>query len=143
MYLNFHCSPKMINNLYKWSKIVQFGFFLKNTKYENGHLSLNKSWANFLIFKSIRIFWTNIFIRKDICKFLLRQIYLDIHLWYLSCQIYWDIHPSNIYGIKYIQMFICLKKNYIPPALQFTHLWKKWGDKPTWIHHKLGEDYSV
>ena len=128
-----------------------------------------------MIFEYIRIFWTNIFICKNICWFFHWRIYLDIHLWYfyhaeyirkfirpismvtnifgysfvqkfdirptllclylclspfhviffrvnifrysfvifLSCQIYLDIHSSNIYGNKYILIFIRPKNLYL------------------------------
>ena len=62
-----------------------------NDYWQNGP---KQSWANNLIFKYIRIFWTNIFIRKNNCWFFLEQIYSDIHSW-------------SLYHAKYIWIFIC------------------------------------
>ena len=51
-----------------------------------------------------------------------------IFVGFLRDQIYSDIHLSNIYGNKYIQIIICLK-NYIRPTLVtckqffFTKCW--------------------
>ena len=52
----------------KWLFLVQNGsiWVQSYTKYENGPNSTKQSWANNLIFKYIRIFWTNIFIRKNL-----------------------------------------------------------------------------
>ena len=38
-----------------------------NKKYKNGQNSPKQSWENNLIFEYIQIFWTNIFIHKNIC----------------------------------------------------------------------------
>ena len=88
--------------------LVQNGsiWFQNNTKYENGQNSPKQSWENNLIFEYIWIFWTNIFIRKNIrCFFIgefIRIFILDIfimpnifrysfvqYLWWI---IYLDIH---------------------------------------------------
>ena len=63
------------------------------TKYENCQNSQKQSWANNQIFKYIPIFWTNIFIRENICWFFLDWIILDFHWW-------------SFYHAKYILIFI-------------------------------------
>ena len=76
-----------------------------------------QSWANNQIFKYIRIFWTNIFIRKNICWFFLDQINLDIYSWYFYHAEYIRIFirpismVTNIFGYSFVQ------KNYICPTL--------------------------
>ena len=80
-----------------------------NTKYENGQNSPKQSWVNNLIFEYIRIFWTNIFIRKNIRWFFVGRIYSDIHSWYFYHAEYIRIfiHPismvTNIFGYSFVQ----------------------------------------
>ena len=59
----FSLFPK---NGLKWLLLIQNGLIWahNNTKYEKGQNSPKQSLANNQIFKYIRIFWTNIFIRK-------------------------------------------------------------------------------
>ena len=100
---------------YSWSKMVQFGLE-KHSKYENGQISSKQSWANILIFKSIRLFWTKIFIHQNICRFFSRvNLFGYSFVIFLCCRIGLDIHSSNIYGNKYIQIqiFIRQKKRYL------------------------------
>ena len=88
-----------------------------NTKYVNGQNSPKQSWANNLIFEYIRIFWTNVFIRKNIRWFFLGRIYSDIHSWYFYHAEYIRIFirpismVTNIFGYSFVQKF------YIRPTL--------------------------
>ena len=50
-----------------------------NTKYKNGQNSPKLYWPNDLIFEYIQIFWTNIFIFKNIFRLFLFRINSDIH----------------------------------------------------------------
>ena len=108
----------------KWLLLVQNGLIWaqNNTKYENGQNSSKQSWANNQIFEYILIFWTNIFIRKNIRWFFLDWIYLDIYSW-------------SFYHAEYIWIFLCLismatnmfgysfvQKNDICPTLVYTAL---------------------
>ena len=76
--------------------MVQNGsIWVKNyTKYEYGQNSPRQSWENDLICEYIQIFWTNIFICKNIRWFFVGWIYSDIHSW-------------SFYHAKYILIFIC------------------------------------
>ena len=82
-----------------------------NTKYENGQNSPKQSWENYLMFEYIQIFWMNIFIRKNIRKFFLGQIYSDIHSWYFYHAEYIRIFirpismVTNIFGYSFVQKF--------------------------------------
>ena len=82
-----------------------------NTKYKNGQSSQKHFRANYQIFEYIQIFRTNIFIRKNIRWFFSRaNLFGYSFVFVLSCQVYSDIHSSNIYGNKYIWIFILPKK---------------------------------
>ena len=78
-YIRIFIHPiSMIANIFEFSLFPKKGkkllllvqnssiWFQNNTKYENGQNSPKQSWENNLIFEYIRIFWTNIFIRKNI-----------------------------------------------------------------------------
>ena len=55
-------------------------WFQNNKKYENGQNSPKQSWENYLIFKYIRISWTNIFICRNIRWFFMGKfIRIFIH----------------------------------------------------------------
>ena len=88
-----------------------------STKYESGQNIPKQSWANNLMFEYIRIFWMNIFIRKNIRWFFLGRIYSDIHLWsfYHAEYIRIFIRPismvTNIFWCSFVQ------KIYIRPTL--------------------------
>ena len=100
----------MVQNGSIW---VQNGsiFVQNNTKYENGQNSPKQHGANNLIFEYIRIFWTNIFIRKNIRWFFLGQIYSDIHSWYFYHAEYIQIFirpisiVTNVFGYSFVQKF--------------------------------------
>ena len=92
-----------------------------NTTYENGQNSPKQSWENNLIFEYIWIFWTNIFIRKNICWFFLGQIYSDIHSWsfyhaeYIRIFIRSISMVTNIFGYSFVQKnVICPTHNVAP-----------------------------
>ena len=87
---------------------------------------------NILIFKSIRLFWTKIFIRQNICRFFSRvNLFGYSFVIFLCCRIGWDIHSSNIYGNKYIQIqiFICQKK------MIFVTLCSLSAARTVWVSH--------
>ena len=104
----FSLFPK---NGLKWLWLVQNGsiWVKNNTKYENGQNSPKQSWASNLISEYIQIFWTNIFIRNNIRRFFLGQIYSDIHSWsfYHAKYIWIFIRPicmvTNIFGYSFVQ----------------------------------------
>ena len=81
-------------------------WFQNNTKYENDQNSQKQSWENNLIFKYIRIFWTNIFIHKNICRFFMAEFIWIFMRGIFIMPIYSDIHSSNIYGNEYIRILI-------------------------------------
>ena len=101
--------------------MVQNGSVLvqNNTKYENGQNSSKITWANDLIFEYIIIFWTNIFICKDICWFFLWRIYSDIHSWcfHHATYIWIFICPismvTNIFRYSFVQ-----KRILVPHCFQ-------------------------
>ena len=98
-----------------------------NTKFKNVQNSPKSSWAKNLIFESIRIFWTNIFICKNIHWFFMGQIYSDIHSWYFyHAEYIWIfICPismvANIFGYSFVQTnYICPTLVYYSPVLPCT-----------------------
>ena len=109
--------------------MVQNGsiWFQNNTKYENGQNSPKQSWENNLIFEYIQIFWTNIFFAKLFVDFSWANLFGYSFVIFLSCQIYSDIHSSNIYGNEYIRIFIrpkILYSSHTAPVLEI--LWVSW-----------------
>ena len=63
------------------------------TSYENSQNSPKQSWANYLIFKYIQTFWTNIFILQNIHVFFCGKF-----IWIFVC--------DSFYYAKYIRTFI-------------------------------------
>ena len=85
-----------------------------NTKYENFQNSSKQYWANNLIFKYIKIIWMNILTgKKHLLLFSRANLFGYSFLIFLSCRIYSVIHLFNIYGNKYIWIFIHPKKLYL------------------------------
>ena len=105
--------------------MVQNGLIkVKNkTNYNNGQNNTKQSWENILIFKYIRIFWTHIFNRTNNCCFCSRANSFGYSIViFFCCQIYLDIHLSNIYSGKCIQ--ICSRKTKL--YLSHTDWWQCW-----------------
>ena len=99
--------------------MVQNGFIWvqSNTKHENGHNSPKQPWAKNQIFEHICIFWTNIFICKNICWFFIDWIYSNFISWpfyhakYIRIFIRQISMVTNIFGYSFVQ------KNDIHPTL--------------------------
>ena len=113
-----------LKNGYKWLLIVPIGSICvkKHTKYGYCQVSPKQSEANIPIFENIWIFWTNIFICQNICRFFLGQNNSEIHslsfypVENIRIFIRWISMITNIFGYSFVQ------NNDIRPKLLNTSL---------------------